>query len=389
MLELTKKYIRRSAPRSVPKWRQHIENLNKYKLHREKEFLGMNRGYDSGGLNILKFIINNVNWARVNQYPDDIDRYFNYLKYIQDDLGQLFNPVKAGLGLNNTFIDKLGKPTSEFLCPITDTMYMKLLPMDKPFEQWKDIKPLTLWWHDSWEHTQHLLGNKFKFFNDQPSYALFFLDPVSLVMKFYKYLESNPDYEQHYRVRDFIHRHVINHLFDDELDIYLLKTINIVAGCSSKEEVIQQIKKIKEVSDIRYGYPGGRLEEACIELFEEFETIKNGNVNFGSFLSSKLLYSGSIIDRIESIEDWYDVSKLNQYTYIRVLRDIEYIKLIVNIIKFVPNRSDVRGLIYDLRVKCRMMALGKMSDMIQNRQVKKIVSDELKELYAKIMMFDM
>ena len=392
MLRETSRYIRRASPKSLPIYRQHIDNLKTYKNEHLNRFLKA-PGYESYGMRLLRHILSFVNYTELNKLMDDYDKYNFYMRHIEDDLDGIFNPVRTGRCHFHHFLDKSVYMSNEYLTPTNDNNYLKILPFNESYNEWMKLSPVTVWYYDSTELSQHLLGNMVRFKYFQPIYSLIFIDSVMLVMMYIKYLKNiNYDGRRQEDLfdnqRKFLHEHVFSKMYNQTLDIWLFNQISELTDCETEDDVIRMCNINKSLMDNRYGYVGGRYMDGNLELFKELQKVKNGNTSISSLFSSKLFLDDSLIDKMEHATTYLGVPELRQYKYLTLMRDFPILELIVKFYKHTPNISEGRSLIRDLKMIVRRLMNDNIIDTIKNGKTKEVFKDRFMNISNLLNTFD-
>jgi hypothetical protein len=388
MLRVIHKYIRKASPRSLVKWSQHLDNLKAYQQEHVRRYLA-SPGSESGAVKLLRHVLNFVDYDVLRKYNDDYSRYSRYITHIREDLNNIFDPANKGLSFNNMFISKTHVyPASEYLFPIDDIDHIKLLPFNQDFSAWKNLKPVVLWHHNSPELCQNLLKDQVQFRYIPPTYSIAFIDVVTLTFMYFKYLEGQPRHMFQWASRQFIHEFVIKNFYEDVLDIWLTQQLSVIAQCETKEDVERVCRYAMSSMENRYGYVGGRYSEASMELFNELNLVKAGNITVSSLLSSRLYPSSSFLDRLNRMDTWLEVPDLRQYRYLRLLRDMPYLDIIVNFYKFIPNIVDVQAFIRELKLECRKIVMDKTFASIRNPAARLHAQESFSKLHETLTSFN-
>ena len=157
-------------------------------------------------------------------------------------------------------------------------------------------------------------------------------------------------------------------------DIYLLNRIkNLVNNIDEETNY-----------DYTFRYIGAREKEANIRLINKIADIKNGNVRPNQLLSSPLLNSGSILNKITYSFDNLDTEHLQQYEYTRILRDLPYLDLILDLYGFRPDSSYYRNITQELRIYLRRYLMNKVWSSVADKYVRVTIEDKLNSLYEKV-----
>lgn len=376
MLDQLKRYLLPVTPTIIPQWNQHINELRIRREEIKRRYLN-NYGGDSRALRMLKHLAGSIDLDYLNNQKNDFEAYVNYFSVFGNVADYIFNPTKFGKAYRKMFYHKTIFSTTEFLIPVNDVDHIKYLPLGESWDTWKHLKPITLWYHDSHEHTLDLLKNQVHFKFDQPNYSLTFIDSTMLAMMWWKYSNTHiPEEEQ--TLHNFLHKYVFSKLFEDLEDIWLLNRIkNIVDSCEEDDGTTKSDTNL-------YGYAGGRQKEANNRLKLKIIDIKNGNLRPNNLLSSELLLSGSILNKINYAFEHLDTEHLKQYDYTRILRDLPYLELILKLHEYRPDSSYYLNLTQELRIYLKRYLSSKPWSSVADSYVRTILEDKINELYDRV-----
>lgn len=378
MLTDLRSHFKDFTPKIIPQWSQYLYSLRLQKRQLSTRFLNQ-YGYEPRGFRILKQILDSLDVEHLVKQPNDFARYFNGLLPARLNANRLLQPVEYGRAYRKVFYKKGLFATNEYLCPVDDVDHIKILPFDRPWEEWEKVKPVHLWYHDSNEYSLNLLTGSVVFKYQNPTYAIVFVDVISLLFKYYKYLIT-PMVGEEKTLHSFIHKHVYNSFFDDLQNTWILNQILICSNIVDSKSEMDVITTDLQPSDRQFGYIGGRYTEAMEHLTKAFMDVRLGKIRVNSLLCSELLPSGSIIDRIEYSLKYLDVAHRNQLRYIRILRDMPIIDLIIQMYSW---RSDVelyKSLRRELRYIVRRYINSKPWSKIYDSAIRTHIKDWLIEL---------
>ena len=323
-------FISNKEPRSLPPYQAFLNSQKNLILTRYKDSLET-IGHTSKGIRLLKYILQFVDFEYLNKKVNNYERYSDYIRFIYKDMLNTFDRAGKGRGYINLFFPRLQFITEEFLIPVADTGCITNLPLHtEDWNTWKKINPLKIWDHDSLEYNLNLINDQYHFRYFPPSYCVELLDVVSLLFKYYIWVKNHKVYENNdaaniVPVEYFLHKYVFGPTVWDLANIWLLHLI-------SKLLMTEDLSDLKEYdssyleSDSMYG----RVSLNIRKGFEYLRTlVKNSRNNLQPdvLLSSKLLFTGSINDRILYTDKYLDMPGLRKYDYLRWLRDKDILKI--------------------------------------------------------------
>ena len=389
MLDYIAEFVKpNGSPRIVHPWVEYISNIATYIKYYNRRFM-IAPEYETMGMQLLRYIINFVdyNWMTKN-YNNDYDRYTYYVRFIKEDLENIFDQVSTGRSFYNYFVNNnLGK-VDEYILPCEDINTILNLPMNKSWEEWEKVRPVRLMDHGSSEFTVNMFNDRFKFSKISPEYAIITIDVIALIFKYYKYLTIAPENDPNNNAygksdRRFIHSYVIIPMLKDLIDCFLINQIDIVSK-STKEE-IEQRTSLSLVYDIQFGFIGSRYQEACRYLHKEIMRLTASDVNPTLFLSGPLLMDNkSIVDRIEYTVDNLYIPNLRQYEYYLYLRDRKILSLVTNLYKLTGDSFMFKNYSRKLKYKILKTIRNKCWLSIKNYRIREQVQSELYDTYETL-----
>lgn len=372
MLDKLQKYLLPSSPVIVPQWYQHLEELNVRKKEVIRRFNNF-YGADSRALRLLKHVAGSIDLDYLKYCRNDFEAYRNYFSIFHTTADYIFNPTKFGRAYRKLFYHKNLYATTEFIIPTNDVDHIKILPLGRDWDYWSKLKPVTLWYHTSTEHSLNLYNDQVVFKYIQPEYAVTYIDSCMLGMMYYKYLNTDIITEEK-TLHNFLHKYVFSKLFDDLEDIYLFNRItNLISDINTETEY-----------ENTFGYVNSREKEANIRLLAKIDDIKKGNIRPNQLLSSPLLVSGSILNKIHYSFNNLDTEHLQQYEYTRILRDLPYLNVILKLHEFRPDSSYYNNLTQELRIYLKRYLMNKVWSSIADKYVRVTIEEKINELYERV-----
>lgn len=311
-------------------------------LSQQKKFIDIQygisksaQGHETQGMRQLRYLINFIDRRYLLGDISNYDRYVNYLQYAYDDLVFSFDQSMTGTPLYGYYVGTNTSRTKEYIFPVRDVNSITRLPMmHDDWENWSGILPLRLWSHDSSEFTTQMVNTAIKFHKDYPSYAVLSIDPIALILKYvmwFKYRrkkELADDLALHAPDQFFLHKYVFVPLLYDLGDIWLLKQLNRVLRVEEREELAAfSVKNLQ--SEPQYGYIAGNCSQGFEYLWSTFCT--SNNIRPESILSSKLLFGGSIHQRMRYAERNIPLPAILRWDWARLLRDYDLITLFLRV----------------------------------------------------------
>lgn len=376
MLSRLTDHFHPASPKVFPKWTQYVDYLKLQKRVLKKRYLNSDV-YEARCFHILKHLLKTM--ERDMEYlmlqQNDFSRYLNYFKEVAQSTYDTFAPARTGKAYRKAFYKKGLFATTEYLCPVPDVDHLKTLPLDKSWDDWEKVKPVHLWHHDTEEYTLNIFSGGIVTKYNPPTYSIICIDAVALMFKYYKYMTMDITGETIKTMHDFIHRHVLVHLMDDLLEVWLFNRINYISKLAEEGESVRSLVNISPMSDRQFGYVGGRYGEAMEELYKAMIQVKEGSVRVNSILSAQLLPNGSILDRINYMNTYLDIPDTFQYMPVVLMRDIPTIDLMSRMYAWRPDMTMYRTMRRDILVELRRVKRGRCWERIYDSSIRLLVED--------------
>lgn len=381
MLDQLTRYLYPVTPYIIPQWESYIKDLQYQKNELKRRFL-LNHGADTRAMRLLADMIGRLDFDYLSKQRNDIERFMYYFDIVGKQWDEIFRPGRTGRAYRHVFYRKQLFASNEYICSTEDIDYLKLLPLDRPWEEWKKVQPVHIWYHDSNEYTLNLLDDTVGFKYVIPNYAIIFIDSISLAFKYYKYSVSDIPEEEEKTRHNFLHRHVFSFLFEDLQNIWLF---NQILGCAEiingelDDSIIK--KTYSPESDRQYGYKSARYELSMQRLIEKFQLIKDGNLYPSHLLSSNLLTTGSILEKINYGFTYLDPTHIKQYEYTRILRDLPFLKLIYMLYKWRIDSVQYNSIRLSMEKLLRRYLQSKPWSTIADPVMRTVIEEEIKKMY--------
>lgn len=263
------------------------------------------------------------------------------------------------------FFSKSDFNTSEYIIPAEDINTITNLPLEtNDWSSWRKVRPLKLISHDSNEYTINFLNDKFTYNVLPPSYAIIMLDVIALIFKYWSwYHTQRANEEAQDLARDvpqqlFLHKYVLCDLIWDNADIWLLNVLtnlqkNIADG-NYDPAMIQRdsLQTEQQYGRIHLGVTAGL--EYLVKLFTDMsQTYRPEGI-----LNTRVLFSGTISNRINILLNRWNMPILEQYDYLRWLRDRQLIAFVIHTFKAKKGYPPTQRLLYNFTKDYRRL-LGK------------------------------
>lgn len=319
MLEL---YIDHMGARALPPYQIFLKDQKTYVNGRYRRLLGA-QGHESPGIKLLRYILQFVDINYLDTQSNNYDRYSYHLRYIRRDLMNIFDRVQRGGGYHNLFLAPNRFITEEYLLPVEDTNAISNLPLaSNSWEDWRLVKPLRFWASDSKEYTINLMNDSVHYTGMPPGYCVELLDVIALVFKYYFWLKQQRMNETAEELallapqQLFLHKYVFCDWCWDLTDAWLM---NIFADLLNSTEDDFDYRSL--CTDDQWGWIAITSKNAFRYLQRLFIESTSRNMRPEVIFDSRILMQGTIYDRMTAISTTLELPPLQQYDWLRWLRD--------------------------------------------------------------------
>lgn len=339
MLSIITPYLVNMEKRAIPPYQLFLKQQAKI-INERYTRLYNTAGRENRATAMLRFILNFVDMEYMLRQPNNYYRYLYEIRSIIRSISESFDRVARGRGYNDTFISKSRYYTEEFIMPTEDVGTITNLPLyTDDWETWKRIHPVRIVGHDSTEYTINALGDVLTFSEIPPNYVFIMIDTAALILKYYSWYlygrDKEPDQELaiHKPQQLFLHKYVICNLVWDNFNVWLLNTIYRLSDYVN-ENGTSNITKEFHTKALESDMQWGRLSDLATEAFRYLGVLledSSHNLRPEAIISSKLLLSGSILEYATQMTTRWDLPILEQYDYLRWIRDKSLFNFILNI----------------------------------------------------------
>ena len=367
--------------RSVREYTHFKEEQMRYmSMYRNRAMLTI--GHESAGVRLLRYILQFVDYNYMDSREDNYKRYTDHLRIIRRDINSIFDRIRLGESYHDLFF---ASNTNEYLLPVEDVNTIINLPLDTDdWNIWKRVRPVRIWSHDSNELTMNILNDQVTFSEDVPIYAVVIIDIIALIMKYYiwnKYAKNNEpaDVVNEIPQQLFMHKYVCCDMYQDLLDVWLLRNMIRVMQCSSIDEVFSKFDSNTLQGNSIYGRVGTSSRRGYGDLYRVC-TVKY--ITPAIICSTPLLASGSILDRLVELDTHLTLPVRSESEYIRWLRDRDLLRFITALFQRRPDNGTTRTVMKTLRLSVGRMLNHRPWSKCGNLKLRQKVKDDM-ESYAE------
>lgn len=349
MLDWIIPFVNDAPPRTLPAYQLFLKSQRVY-IREEYLKLWRSFGYEAPGMRMLRYVLQFVDFDYLDACANNYERYSHHLRFLHDSLTDITDPLNRGKGFQHLFFRKHPFSTEEYVITTADLNTIVNLPLwSDNWKDWKNIRPVRFWSADTPEFSLKFINDQQQYAYYHPTYAVILLDVVGLILKYYTWFKQvRPHHLDNELIlatpqQYFLHKYVLCYWLWDSADIWL---INILAKLLRLGENVDLRDFTAQSLEVDQQY--GRIALNCGTGFNEvYKLISSGRttVRPETILSSKLLFTGSINDRVRLSEDELATDSSKQYEWLQWLKDKQLMELFINIWMCYPGSATYKRMI--------------------------------------------
>ena len=389
MIDMILPFVRDMEARAIPPYQQFLRAQHTFVANRYDRFL-MAQGNESPGTRLLRYIIQFVDLDYLDQQLNNYDRYSYHIRHIRRDLMNTFDRVERGRGYKNLFFKKSSFYTEEFLFPVEDINSITNLPLDtEDWNVWKHVRPFRIWSYNSEEFTVNIMNDMVRFSSLPPAYAVELIDVVALVFKYFIWNKYQRDKEPAKElatftpVQLFLHKYVLSPLVWDLADVWLLNMLNKIFDYESVDELGAMDSHSLQV-ETQYGWVALSSRLGFESLWHICHDVTR-NLRPESLMSSKVLFSGSINNRILYTDKMLPLPIQQQYDYLRFIRDKEIVQFYLKVWKSRPNLPATKQILVNVRRDFQRLLRRRPWNVCQDILLKRSVEESMNNMANQVL----
>lgn len=388
MLEYILPFLKDMDYRRIPPYQTFMRAQKVFVNNRYKR-LFHSQGHESPGVKTLKYILQYIDEEYMERQTNNYDRYIHHVRHVKRSIDDIFDRTQRGRGYRNLFLHSGSMYTEEFLMPIEDTNAVVNLPLHSDrWEDWKNVRVLRLWDHDSEEYSIKFINDRLNFSTLPPSYCIELLDVVALIFKYYVWNKDQRQKEPEEELARFIpkqlflHKYVICDLVWDETNIWILNCLDEMLTHTESD-----LGDLFMASNMRYDQQWGWIamnsKEGFNALYKVIRDTRN-NVRPESILSSNILTNGTLNERIQLCCNSLDLPGYRQYDYLRWLRDGKTLRIVLGLFNARPNLPITNRIKIYLKKDLKREITRRVWNTCQSIDLKDRIERDMNELYESL-----
>ena len=373
MLNTILKSIISGSPRVLVNWDKAVVTIKLRTEIIKTRYLGTGFIFNPGTnmlINILQNIIYNNPGLR--SCKSDYKRYVEVIDPQIAIYRNYFDPVYLAQQTKGIFC--WDKNIPEYILNVSMDKPLSTLPMDKPWEYWKDLVPIHVIYHDSRELCTNLLKLQLKFEKDPPHAIFYSIDLTMLIFMYLKYMEYMESFSKEPSVHDFLQQYVLVNWFDDLRRIWLF---NILKDAAHNDFKYEKFKADELVA------PNTMLKTLKADLSRLFDDARKKAVSLGDICATRWFGDTSLTWWLNELNTNLQVPPLRQYKWLSFASTLPYAEFMLDILLLIK-RNDINPVVRNLLFDLHQYHNQNICSNIQNPEYRAEVSKQLKRMITRI-----
>ena len=371
MLNTILKSVGSGCQRILPNWDKAVMTITLRTEIMKTRFLGTGFFYNNG-MNMLKQILMTVVDNDMMELKSDFQRYVQKVDPIVPSFRVMYDPVYNARVSKNLFT--YDPRITEIIMNVSMEKPLTDLPMDRPWDYWKDLCPIRVIYHDSRELVSNIYRFAVDFHHDTPSCVIYSLDLNMLIMMYAKYLDYSKSIGFIGTVEDFLQSHVLIKWFDDLRRIWLTNIL--------KDIVTDKFDQNKYSSD-EFVAPLTMLKTMSADMYRLMDDARHKAISIGDFCKTKWFGDYSLKYWLDELNMNIRVPSLRQYKWVEFVATLPYASFVMDTILTI-GRQDTNLLIRNLLFDLHQYKNQNICSSILNPEYRSMCQDELDRLLKRV-----
>ena len=371
MLNTILKSVGAGCPRVLPNWDKAVMTITLRTEIMKTRFLGTGFMY-TNGMSMLKHILSTaVDYDMMNM-SSDFSRYVEKVDPVVASFRTMFDPVYNARQSKNLFTTSSN--VTEIIVNSSMEKPLMSLPMDRPWNDWKDLCPIHVLYHDSKELVSNIYRFSLDFKYELPKCVIYNIDLSMLIMMYAKYLDYTKSVGLTGTIEDFLQAHVVIKWFDDLRRIWLT---NILI------DIVSNKFDTDKYSSDEFVAPNTMLKTIKVDLDRLMNDAKKKSISIGDFCKTKWFGDYSLQYWLDELNMNIKVPSLRQYKWVEFISTLPYAKLILNTIELI-GRQDTNLLHRNLLFELHQYKNQNICSNILNPEYRKKCEKELDDMLVRV-----
>lgn len=371
MLNTILKSVNAGCPKVLPNWDKTVMTISLRTEIMKTRFLSTGFLYNNG-MNMLKHILSTIVNQDMMNMSSDFSRYVERVDPMIPSFRGLYDPVYNARQSKNLFTMSPNIP--ELIMNVSMDKPLSSLPMDKPWEYWKDLCPIHVIYHNSRELVSNIYRFAIDFQHLAPTCIIYSIDLSMLSMMYAKYLDYSKSVGIVGTIEDFLQAHVVIKWFDDLRRIWLTNIL--------KDVVANDFEPERYATD-GFVAPKAMLITLASDMRRFMDDAKRKAMSIGDFCKTKWFGDYSLKYWLDELDMNIRVPSLRQYTWLEFVATLPYAKLVLDTILAI-GRQDTNLLTRSLLFDLHQYKNQNICSNILNSDYRKVCESELDAMITKI-----
>lgn len=328
MLNIILKYAS-GQPQTINEWMRYVSTIELRTSIYKTRFL-MGPFVYSPFVNLCKQILHDVSVADLLKSKSDYTKY-QQIYYLLGSYRGMFDPVYNVKSSGGLFTKG---PTADYVLNVTRTSPMQSLPLDRPWDHWKELQPTHIIYHDSMELVTDLSSFSVEFKKHPASWMTCSIDLILLIFKYLKFVEYGLSTGVTTDIETYLQRYVVPGWFDDLRNIWLFNILNAMMFDHFHREDVYTDGTIAPLS----GLLGVAPDIHRIQAEAQQKTMSFGEVLATEWFGN----TRSLRSWIKEIHTDLSVPELRQYAHLRFLEEFPYATFVIRLNNLIRSRESTK-----------------------------------------------
>jgi hypothetical protein len=386
MIELILPFIKDADKRALPAYQTFLKAQSVF-IKERYDRLYRAQGRSTNATKLLTYILEMSDFPYLDKQINNYDRYLYHVKSIRENIVDVFDRSARGRGYYELFFGNVPS-TEEFIFPIEDINTIVRLPLDSSsWNEWRKVRCIRLWDHNSNILSVNFVGDSLKFSKDAPSNSLILLDTAALIFKYYIWYKTQRQNETDPLANTnpmqlFVHKYVMMDLVWDSAQIWLLN--NLIRLFDLPRRDFDEMFLAESMrADQQWGWVAVNSRTGFRALYDLVRDTEK-NIHPNSIISSKILFGGSLYDRIILASKHLNLPERRQYDYLRWMRDRKLLNLVVDLFNCRPELPITKNMKIVLSREFNRVLMARPWNISNSLSLKQEIETDMVGFYNKL-----
>ena len=370
MLKSTLKAIGSGSPRVLPNWDKYVMMIKLRSQIMYTRYLQTGFLYNPS-TSLLIHILSSAVTPMVLNCKSDYRRYVEFIDPITPVYRGMFDPAYKTLQNKNVFTVN---NVAEIILNVSMDKPLTSLPMDKPWEEWKDLAPVHVIYHDARELITDLYKFRLEFKHHEPSCVFYSIDLVMLIFKYIKFIEYGKQTGFEATPEMFLQHHVFNHWFEDLQRIWLFQIL---------QDVVKDGFDYTNFKSNELVAPNIALKTISSDMYHLLDACRKKSIGIGDICATKWFGEYSLKYWLDELNTNLQLPQLRQYKWMEFTSTLPYASFVLDTMCTI-GRKDLVLLIRNLMFDLHQYKNQNICSNIYNSYYRSMVTTELERIENRV-----